>query len=605
MINFVVSLSRSRSLSVLSDRLTDYNADDCPLDLVYSNEGIEIGISNPGIPKKYTLHETDTHVIILSGYIREKGSNKVILPRELVDFADRPRANVFAGIFCLCIVNKRARTAYAWNTLSRQIPLYYSVLREGGLVLGTRASLLSVIREEGRPKVNPFHLYPFYGQGFHVLETTPFDGIQVVPANSFMTCSDAGVDISQCSDILDSFSSLPPSDELYDRLAGILSNSVAVRPYFNDSHDIDIGITGGRDSRLLFAALKKSGADFTSHTIGRNGHPDVVIGKLIAAHLNIEHRVIQKKNEQGDNFVMVNPLRQALTTLFFSDWAASGYDRLGSFRSSMRHEFSVNGAFGGLLRGGYPNIRSIGSKKNLAVFKLEKLLNDFGILSDQARKGDASKSALIKEYLSKFNSTDALDQLYLLTRAGRWASATVMATRNSVKLTPFADNEFLHEMYKLDGRFRINGVLLFELLRRYDNKLAYLPFMGKTYAFIENPPIGYEGIVHKIEKPLLSPQDSSALFNWRFALDSGIGALMEAEISKSFNSKMSELFERESVVNIVKSARLNPHDRVNGRLLWGIFSTSLTCDCFSRSEVLSIISGTEDITVPVVETKLA
>ena len=604
MINFVVSLSKSRSLSALAPQLQDYNADDCPLEIVWSCQGLEVGISNPGVPRDYIFHETDTHLIVLSGYIRKKGSSDLVLPKDLIDFAERPRPHVFAGMFCLCVINKATQAVCAWNTLSRQIPLYYSVLDEGGIALGTRSSLVSVIRERGRPKVNPFNLYPFYGQGFHVLETTPFNGIQVVPANSFVSCSENSVDIVPCSDVLKSFSSIAPSDELYDKLGEILANSVAVRPYLNSDAKIEIGITGGRDSRLLFAALKHAGANFSAHTIGVEGHPDVDLGKMIAEQSGIPHRIVNKNMENDSNVVRVNPLRQALTTLFHSDWMASGYDRLGNFNGKFSAAYSVNGAFGGLIRGGYPNMRALKSPKNLAVAKLDKLLDDFGILNDESKANLGGATFQFRNYFSELNSIDGLDQLHLLSRAGRWASSTFMATRANIKLTPFADNEFLQEMYRLDGTYRVTGVLLFELLKRFDERLAYMPFMGKTYPFVETPLEGYEGAALNVAAPLKVTTESTSLFNWRFALDSALGTVMKREIFRSLDGDLSQILDVEATRNIVSESISNPHNRVLGRLLWGLYSTALTLRCCSRSESYEAVCSSTDVKIPIVSTSL-
>lgn len=605
MINFIIVISPTPLISKLSSKLADYNADNFPLEILYSRNGIEVALSNPGIKKEFILHETDAHIVVLSGYIRRKGSNDIILPKELVDFAINPRAHVFAGMFCLCVVDKIKRVVYSWNTLSRQIPLYYSSIKNSqGIVVGTRSSLLSVIYENSRPSVNTQNLYPFYSQGFHVLEDTPFLGIKVAPANSFIRYSEHEVLVSACSNILDNFSTKKPSDELYDNLADILANSVAVRPYLDDSATIDIGITGGRDSRLLFAALKKSGNDFSSYTIGNGGHPDVVLGKMIAERTNIEHRVIRKDVSSDFKMMSVNPVKQALTTLFHTDWAASGYDRLGSFETNFSSRYGVNGAFGGLIRGGYPNLRSLESPKNIALLKLDKLLSDFDLLTDEASNLAHLRTAMLKKHLSTLGSTDGLDQLHLLTRAGRWASATFMATRSIIKLTPFADNEFLHEMYQLDGKYRVTGILLFELLRRFEPSLAYLPFLGKTYPFVDNPPVGYQAIADRVERPIESIDNSSAYFNWRFAMDSDLGTLLKEQINNALKLELGQLLDQKKVYDLMCTAERNPHDRNIGRLMWGLYSSSLTCSCHSRSESNDIILNSKSINIPVVDTRL-
>jgi hypothetical protein len=69
----------------------------------------------------------------------------------------------------------------------------------------------------------------------------------------------------------------------------------AVRPLGQAAAPVELSLTGGKDSRLIAAALTAAGVPFRARTHGFANHPDVVIAGMIAGRLGVEHTVAEPR----------------------------------------------------------------------------------------------------------------------------------------------------------------------------------------------------------------------------------------------------------------------------------------------------------------------
>ncbi len=67
----------------------------------------------------------------------------------------------------------------------------------------------------------------------------------------------------------------------------------AVRPLGERAAPVQLSLTGGKDSRLVAAALTAAGVPFAARTHGFASHPDVIVAGLIASRLGVEHTVTE------------------------------------------------------------------------------------------------------------------------------------------------------------------------------------------------------------------------------------------------------------------------------------------------------------------------
>ena len=102
----------------------------------------------------------------------------------------------------------------------------------------------------------------------------------------------------------------------------------AVRPLGEAAAPVELSLTGGKDSRLIAAALTAAGVPFRARTHGFANHPNVVIAGMIASRLGVEHTVTEPRPPgTPDEADVLGRLRSAVLV---SDGMLSAFENLGS-----------------------------------------------------------------------------------------------------------------------------------------------------------------------------------------------------------------------------------------------------------------------------------
>jgi hypothetical protein len=135
-----------------------------------------------------------------------------------------------------------------------------------------------------------------------------------------------------------------------EAVAGALTE--AVRPLGGADPPAELSLTGGKDSRLVAAALATARVPFRARTHGFAGHPDVVVAGLIAATLGVEHTVTRPRPPGvPDEADVLGRLRAAVLV---SDGMLSAFENVGRPDPRPASGPAEAGGHGGeLLRGGY------------------------------------------------------------------------------------------------------------------------------------------------------------------------------------------------------------------------------------------------------------
>jgi len=141
---------------------------------------------------------------------------------------------------------------------------------------------------DSEPVVSLSGLFELLNYGFILGTDTLFEGIHVLPPGSvkvfeggeltqrtYWHTNQVAVERRYDSDLI---------DELSERLVAALEQPVA-----QHGDDIAISLTGGLDSRCLYAAAKKTNPAITAHTAGQQDSTDVAIARKIAALGNGKH----------------------------------------------------------------------------------------------------------------------------------------------------------------------------------------------------------------------------------------------------------------------------------------------------------------------------
>jgi hypothetical protein len=253
---------------------------------------------------------------------------------------------------------------------------------------------------------------------------------------------------------------------------------------------VELSLTGGKDSRLIAAALTAAKVPFRARTHGFASHPDVVVAAMIAARLGVEHVVTEPKppgaGQAPDESALLGRLRSAVLV---SDGMLSAYENIGPPDPQFAAEPVQAGGHGGeLLRGGYATAawhdrRSPGQAR---AWSEARGIESFRRMT--TRRLGLLRPAAAGEYLASLTPyvatlprgpLRALDHFYLVNRAGRWSATARQAyLMRSPLLQPFFSDHVIRAARAVLLPDRITDRLHREVLAVLCPELLDLPLAG-------------------------------------------------------------------------------------------------------------------------------
>jgi hypothetical protein len=298
----------------------------------------------------------------------------------------------------------RARTS-----LARTDPVYAACLG-AAVVIGDRASWVAAVT--GRlTDHDPVLVAALLNLGFPLGDVTPYRGVRAIGGAREVTATDGRLTVRSS-----------PAGPLPGSLADALTDTVA--PLRDVAVDADL--TGGKDSRLIAAALTAAKVPFRARTHGPPGHPDVVTAAAVAARLGVEHVVTgpAPAAEVSTDDLLARVRGAALV----ADGMLSAFENTGrpdpAFAGDVIH---VGGHGGELLRGGYAGYatgRLAGARRAAQFRRLAT-----GRLHLLRPAAAAAYLTALAPWTAAFARSPrrALDDFYLVNRAGRWSASARQA----------------------------------------------------------------------------------------------------------------------------------------------------------------------------------
>ena len=274
----------------------------------------------------------------------------------------------------------------------------------------------------------------------------------------------------------------------------------AVAPLRAAGRPVELSLTGGKDSRLIAAALVAAGVPVAARTHGFADHPDVVTAAEIARRLGIEH-IVRTPAAPGQQ---VDVLARIRGSVLVADGMLSAFENVGRPDPALSQAVTAGGHGGELLRGGYaetaghltgpagprgaldPVRRAARSAELLRRLTTKHL----GLL----RRGPAAS------YVASLGSwtpaltrhpLQALDDFYLVNRAGRWSAAARQAYLLRERLVqPLFDDRVVLAARAVPLADRVSGALSAAVLAELSPALADIPLAGKPPTPRGQPPAG-------------------------------------------------------------------------------------------------------------------
>jgi asparagine synthetase B (glutamine-hydrolysing) len=250
----------------------------------------------------------------------------------------------------------------------------------------------------------------------------------------------------------------------------------AVLPLAAASTPVELSLTGGKDSRLIAATLTAAKVPFRGRTHGTADHPDVVVAGTIAARLGIEHVVAEPKPPAAADVADV--LARLRSAVLVGDGMLSAFENTGRPDPVLAADsIQVGGHGGELLRGGYATYTGHAAR---GAVQFRRLTTRRLLLLRPAAA--ASYLTALAPWLASFarGPLRALDDFYLVNRAGRWSAAARQAyLLRSELVQPFFDDQVARAARTVPLRDRVSGRLHHDLLAELCPDLVDIPLAGR------------------------------------------------------------------------------------------------------------------------------
>ena len=267
----------------------------------------------------------------------------------------------------------------------------------------------------------------------------------------------------------------------------------AVADLRKDGRPVELSLTGGKDSRLVAAALVAAGVPVIARTHGFADHPDVVVAAEIARRLGIEH-IVRTPAAPGQE---IDVLARIRATVLVADGMLSAFENVGRPDPAASAVITAGGHGGELLRGGYAEtaagrpgpaggLRGALGPARRAARSAELLrrltTKHLGLIRRGPAAGYAASLVPWTAALAR-GPLSALDDFYLVNRAGRWSAAARQAylIRESL-VQPLFDEHVVAAARTVPLADRISGALTSAVLAELCPALTDIPLAGKAPA---------------------------------------------------------------------------------------------------------------------------
>ena len=370
---------------------------------------------------------------------------------------------------------------HARTEATRVDPVYLAEV-PGAVLVSDRASWAAAVA--GRlAEPDPVMAAAFLSLGYPVGAATPFRGVRALAARRQLTVT-AGRLTEAVAPRPDGAS----PDGSYGAVAAALVD--AVRPLGERDVPVELSLTGGKDSRLIAAALTAAQVPFRARTHGFASHPDVIVAAMIASKLGIEHVVTEPRpaapERAPDEADVLARLRSAVLV---SDGMLSAFENVG--RPDPRRTVSpvqTGGHGGELLRGGYAPAawstrrpaRAWSEARGTELFR-RMVTRRLGLLRPAAATAYLASLAPFAAALPR-GPLRTLDDFYLVNRAGRWSAAARQAYLLREPLVqPFFGDQVVRAARAVPLADRITDRLHRGVLEVLCPELLDLPLAGSSW----------------------------------------------------------------------------------------------------------------------------
>ncbi|WP_146112348.1 hypothetical protein [Arthrobacter sp. MYb222] len=547
-----------------------------------ASEDFSLNFSSGESDQRIRTIEDELSFIICCGYVRALGGSKN-LEIEEIETALSFGVRKFGGQYLIVRFDKKTLSTTIYSTIARIIPCYFHIGSDGLIISNRQSAIAGLIGA----RLNLDAAYSFVRNGYYVNEMSAFNSISLVKSNAVTTIDSAGsVDVIEIDQTLSAIGTQELNDISRKRLKDAAANSF--NPAFQNKK-VKIGITGGRDSRLIAAMVTKHvpKTEISMFTKGEETDADVILGKKVADFLNIDHEVTPPAKVTNQSSIKVNIASRIKQTIINGDFSLSAYDNLASSPKKFSFEqLSYAGNGGELLR----------SPLAFANQDLESARRAIFVHGDSRQIFRSDKSGerynyLLKEWMDGMNpsihASDLLKRFSLQFRTGRWGSASYMASYSKLSQRPFYDNDLLSEVLPLSSHYSESEAIYYEMLVAANEGLVGIPFDKGVLQLHKSPVPEYRTLSSSLVSfdELKPNRKRVAAVNWRRRIVGILGdELCEiVNLVASNNSDFAEFIDVDKYSDFIRSIKSRLAGTIDSKVAWSVATLAMMVDMASNT----------------------
>lgn len=501
-----------------------------------------------------------------------------IVGTELHDGLRRTAANTlsaekaWSGIGSYGLVGATPESLVAYTNQHRSEGLFWIATR-GAIVISNSAAALSLIRSGDRPSYSRLGIAAFLMHALPFSDTLPFEGVQPVPGGGRVVSNERNDVAITLDDPTDAYQSVDISAAAEHVAQGLVDYAKVLS---RGSREVVAAITGGKDSRLVVAALHAAGVSFGTYTNGLPESGEGVVGRTVTDALGVPHSLKVpplRRNKAGGTVVIGRPEEQAWTTLRSTGGLGNVFTALPQptmphLSTSDRTNFGGQG--GEIIRGGfarYFNNQKPTPESGEAILR-KTWFNNHDILTPLAVEAVEADMRHVLTPVAD-DPARALFEGYVTHRTGRWLST--MRHGESVvnsHTTLLINNHMVRTLLALPSSALLGERMAHAVMGLLAPQVVDLPFFRDRWAFeADGPNQEYKPESWADRAPFTAHDQPRADFNWRTARTPALTKFFLDYVLSSPTSLLFDVVDRPSVERMLRGQRYRPP------LAWALFST--------------------------------
>jgi hypothetical protein len=248
-----------------------------------------------------------------------------------------------------------------------------------------------------------------------------------------------------------------------------------------------MGLSGGFDSRCILSLLaRRHDSEFTAHTIGTGGDPDVYVAALITKSMKIPHTVFQPVTPGGQACYDLGSRYAARTA--FTDVFSMGVRRYVLDGLDTGARLMIDGGGGELSR--RENLKRAAMRaRNLildrdadGIFRMLRASKPMFFNSDVEAAMMRHASEAVRDFVASMPDAretglgNWLDMLFARGSVHNWTGPEQSRMdEDMLSFMPFIQPSYLNAMFSIPVKRRESGVWLKDMIRKQAPSLARFP----------------------------------------------------------------------------------------------------------------------------------